>query len=142
MTKKIKVKKLEPGAGLMFNEQGDWIDIITPRQVHARKGFLCHVNLGIAIELPKGYEAIMAPRSSTFRKYGLLLGNSIGVIDHSFCGDDDEWQADFYATKDIDIAPGTRLLQFRIQKNQPAVKAVYVETLGNSNRGGFGSTGV
>ena len=93
------------------------------------------------MELPKGYEAHLLPRSSTFQNTGLLLTNSMGIIDNSFCGDNDYWGAKFYATKDGRVEKGQRLCQFRILENQPSLKFVEVVHLGNKDRGGYGSTG-
>lgn len=93
------------------------------------------------MELPKGYESIVAPRSSTFKKYGILMTNSIGVIDSTYCGDEDERCFPAYAIKDTEIPANTRIAQFRIQLNQPMINFIEVDTLGNNNRGGFGSTG-
>ncbi len=96
--------------------------------------------LGIAMELPKGYEAIVAPRSSTYKKYGIVQTNSIGVIDNSYCGDNDQWRMPVYFTQDVVIPKGSRIAQFRIQAKQPEINFITVESLGNTDRGGFGST--
>lgn len=120
---------------------GDWVDLRAAKDTHINKGELCNIPLGIAMELPKGYEAIVAPRSSTFKKYGILMANSIGIIDNTYCGDNDEWCFPAYATKDVEIPANTRIAQFRIQLNQPVINFIEVDTLGNNNRGGFGSTG-
>ena len=98
--------------------------------------------MGVAMQLPQGYEAILAPRSSTFKRYGLLQSNSIGIIDSTYNGDDDIWCMPVVATKDIYIPKGTRICQFRIQKEQPKIHFVSVPSLGNENRNGFGSSGV
>lgn len=129
------------GASLYFIPQGDWIDLENYEEVNAKAGDFQLIDLGIAMQLPQGYEAILAPRSSTFKKYGILQANSIGVIDNSYCGDDDWWMLAAYFTRDITISKGTRIAQFRIQKNQPKLKFIPVETLGNNSRSGFGSTG-
>jgi dUTP pyrophosphatase len=92
------------------------------------------------MELPEGYEAILAPRSST-HKYGILCANSIGIIDESYKGDNDEWHFPAYAVRDTYITKNTRIAQFRIIKHQPEITLVEVDTLGNENRGGIGSTG-
>ncbi|ADL40359.1 hypothetical protein phiCTP1_gp58 [Clostridium phage phiCTP1] len=106
-----------------------------------RFGELIVVKLGVAMKLPDGYEAHIAPRSSTFEKYGLLLTNSMGIIDNSYSGDDDEWLGKFYATRDGKITIGDRLLQFRLQKKMLNVTFTEVNKLEGPNRGGFGSTG-
>ena len=94
------------------------------------------------MELPEGYEALLAPRSSTYRKYHILQTNSVGVIDHSYCGDEDEWKFPAYATEMTVIHKNERICQFRIQKVQPEIEFEEVSALGHVSRGGFGSTGV
>ena len=105
-------------------------------------GEYIEIPLGISIQLPPGYEAIVAPRSSTFRNYGILLVNSIGVIDESYCGDDDEWRFPAYGTREAVIPKDARIAQFRIIEHQTGVDFVTVPTLGNKSRGGLGSTGI
>ncbi len=99
------------------------------------------IPLGVAMELPHGYEALVAPRSSTFKKYGLLLANSIGIIDETYKGDNDEWNFLAYAMQDTVIYKNERICQFRIIQHQPLIHLQEVETLGNPDRGGIGSTG-
>jgi dUTP pyrophosphatase len=106
-----------------------------------KAGEYAMIPLGVAMELPSGYEALVAPRSSTFRKYGVLLVNSIGIIDESYCGDGDEWNFLAFAVRDTIIPKNERICQFRIIEHQPAVAFDEVETLGNPDRGGIGSTG-
>lgn len=105
------------------------------------EGEFKYLSMGISMELPKGYEAIMAPRSSTFKRWGIIQTNSIGVIDNSYCGDNDIWMMPAYATRRVEIPAGTRLCQFRIQKKQPDLAFLSVDSLGNENRNGLGSTG-
>ena len=130
-----------------FEQHGDWIDLQTPYPITAEKGELVNVPLNFALQLPEGYEAILAPRSSTFPKYGLILGNSIGVIDNGYSGPEDYWQANFYATRDIGIPAGTRLLQFRLIPTTHhllgdiSFKENPEAFLNTKNRGGFGSSG-
>lgn len=122
--------------------KSDWIDLRNADEIDIKAGEWVQVSLGISVKLPKHYEAIVAPRSSTFKKYGLLLPHSIGIIDNSYNGNDDVWQAIFYATRDIHIDKYTRLLQFRIIQNMPRIKIIEVdEILNTKNRGGIGSTG-
>ena len=115
--------------------------VLTKKRDLIQKGEYGILPLGVAIELPKGYEAIVLPRSSTFKKYGLIMTNSAGVIDESYNGDADWWGFPFYATRDIVIEQNTRIAQFRIFEHQPPLLFVEVKKLGNPNRGGFGSTG-
>ena len=93
------------------------------------------------MELPEGYEALVAPRSSTFKNYGILLANSLGIIDESYKGDNDEWKFLAYATRDTHVEKNDRICQFRIIEHQPKIKLTKVESLGNADRGGIGSTG-
>ena len=108
------------------------------------------IRLGVAMKLPEGYEAIIAPRSSTFKNFGLLQTNSIGVVDETYCGDNDQWHfpcyclmpTSFHNGKPVTmIKKGDRICQFRIIKHQPHIDLVEVESLGNEDRGGIGSTG-
>ena len=120
---------------------GDWVDLRASCDIHLQRGELYNIPLGVAMQLPKGYEAIVAPRSSTFKKYGVLMVNGIGIIDNSYCGDNDEWSFPALATREIVIPKNTRIAQFRIQLNQPPLHFIEVECLNNPDRGGFGSTG-
>lgn len=122
--------------------QGDWIDLRAAKNYHLKKGEFALIDLGVSIKLPEGYEAHLAPRSSTFKRYGIIQTNSIGVIDCSYCGDNDIWMMPVYAVRDADISKDDRICQFRIFENQPRVDFVEVESLGEESRGGFGSTGV
>ena len=99
------------------------------------------IPLGIAMELPKGYEAHVVPRSSTFKTWGLLQVNSMGIIDCSYCGDNDQWFVPMYATRDTEIHINDRIAQFRIMENQPKIQFDEVAHLDHEDRGGFGSTG-
>ena len=138
---KIRVKKLadiEPPEAI---EQGDWIDLRAAETILIVKGEFKYIPLGVAIQLPEGYEAIVAPRSSLFKRRGIIMTNSIGIMDESYCGDNDEWKFPAYATRDTLIPKGERICQFRIVKHQPEIKFEMVDTLGNPDRGGYGSTG-
>ena len=135
--KNIKIKYFH---GVQEIEQiavGDWIDLRAAEDVELKAGEYKMFPLGVAMELPKGYEAIIAPRSSTFKKYGVILVNSIGIIDESYCGDNDEWQFLAYAMRDTKIPKNERVCQFRILEHQ----LERVDKLGNDDRGGIGSTG-
>ena len=98
------------------------------------------IDLGVSIKLPHDYEAILAPRSSTFKKYGLLLTNGIGVIDEKYCGEEDVWRMSVYATRDCHVPAGERIAQFRVQRNQGGIEVEEVAIMTGPNRGGFGST--
>lgn len=142
-TKEIKIKFKDPKVYEEFNhiEVGDWIDLRTIDVVTLKKGQFRKVDLGVAMELPAGYEALLVPRSSTFKNYGVLQANSMAVVDNSFKGDDDYWSFLVLATEDVTIPKGARICQFRIMKNQPQIDFKVVDKLGNENRGGMGSTG-
>lgn len=138
----IRVREIVPGCMPEAIEVGDWIDLKTSIDVDLKNGDYGFIPLGVAMELPEGYEAHVAPRSSTFNRWGLVMANSIGIIDNTYCGDDDEWMFPFICLEDVEIPAGTRIAQFRIVENQPPVKMIKVDILGNDNRGGIGSTGV
>lgn len=129
------IKKIE-----RFNV-GDWIDLRAAETIEMKAGEYRTIPLGVAMELPSGYEAWVVPRSSTFKKYGIIMANSIGVIDESYKGDNDEWNFLAYATRDTKIYKNERICQFRISYHQPLLHLVDVEILGNADRGGIGSTG-
>lgn len=122
-------------------ERGDWIDLYTNEDVSMKAGDFKYIDLGVAIALPEGLEAIMAPRSSTFKHWGLLQANSIGIFDNSFCGPEDIWKFPAYATRDVEIPKFTRLCQFRTLPNQLPVDFKEVDKLQNPSRGGWGSSG-
>lgn len=121
--------------------KSDWIDLRASETVELKAGEFKLIPLGVAMELPAGYEAHVVPRSSTFKNYGVLQVNSCGIIDGSYCGDDDMWRMPVYATRDTVIKKNDRICQFRIIENQPKIEFQQVESLQNANRGGFGSTG-
>ena len=121
-------------------EKGDWIDLRCAGTTFIKAGDYLVIPLGVSIKLPKGYTAIIAPRSSTFKKYGILMANSIGVVDESYCGNNDIWGFPAYATKDIQIPANERICQFTIIKKTNMTFNV-VDDLGTEDRGGFGSTG-
>ena len=122
--------------------KSDWIDLRASEEVELKAGEYKMIPLGVAMQLPQGYEAHLAPRSSTFKTWGILQTNSIGVVDGSYCGDNDMWRMPVYATTDTVIHVNDRVAQFRIVENQPKIVFEEVDTLGNKDRGGFGSTGV
>lgn len=142
MKKKIKIKYAhEKMPRVEKISVGDWIDLSTAHPYQLLKGEFKLLSLGVSIQLPKGYEAIVVPRSSTFGRYGIIMTNSLGVIDEAYCGDDDIWKFPAYALHDAEIPAGTRIAQFRIVKHQPSLQFTEVSTLNNANRGGIGSTG-
>lgn len=131
-----RIKRLE-----YIDGKSDWIDLRASETVELKAGEFKLIPLGVAMELPKGYEAHLVPRSSTFKNYGILQTNSCGIIDCSYCGDEDMWRMPVYATRDTVICENDRICQFRIMENQPKITFAEVESLNNESRGGFGSTG-
>ncbi len=122
--------------------KSDWIDLRAAESVNMKEGEFRLIPLGVAMELPKGYEAHVVPRSSTFKNFGIIQTNHQGVIDSSYCGDNDQWFMPAYALRDTHIEVNDRICQFRIVENQPKLVFDEVETLENENRGGIGSTGI
>jgi dUTP pyrophosphatase len=137
----IKIKYLKDIQKIERFNVGDWIDLRAAETVVMKAGEYRMIPLGVAMELPKGYEAIVAPRSSTFKKYGIILANSIGIIDEAYKGDNDEWNFLAYATRNTKIHKNERICQFRIIQHQPLIHLLEVDILGNEDRGGIGSTG-
>lgn len=138
----IKIKYLRDIQKIEKFNIGDWIDLRAAEDTHIAAGEFKMIPLGVAMELPEGYEALVVPRSSTFKKRGILLANSIGIIDESYKGDKDEWHFLAYAVKDTFVKKNERICQFRIIEHQPLICLKEVDFLGNANRGGIGSTGI
>jgi dUTPase len=140
---RIKIKyftdKIEKLA--YIDGKSDWIDLRAAESVDMKEGEFRLIPLGVAMELPKGYEAHVVPRSSTFKNFGIVQTNHQGVIDSSYCGDEDQWFMPAYALRDTHIEVNDRICQFRIVENQPKLVFDEVETLENESRGGIGSTG-
>lgn len=121
--------------------KSDWIDLRAAERVEFKKGDWKLISLGISMRLPDGYEAHIAPRSSTFKTWGLLQSNSVGVVDNSYSSSEDIYKVPMFATRDTVVEVNDRICQFRIIKNQPAIEFEEVESLDGPVRGGFGSTG-
>lgn len=121
--------------------KSDWIDLRAAKDLELKAGEFKLIPLGVAMELPRGYEAHVVPRSSTFKNFGIIQTNHMGVIDESYCGDQDQWFFPAYALRDTEIHVNDRICQFRIMEHQPAIVFEEVECLGNDDRGGHGSTG-
>lgn len=140
MTIKIKYhnKNLEKVTAI---ENGDWIDLRAAETVSMMAGDFKLISLGISMKLPESYEAHVVPRSSTFKKWGVLQTNGMGVIDNSYCGENDIWRFPALAMRDTVIKEGDRICQFRIVKKMDAVSFKTVEHMEDVDRGGFGSTG-
>lgn len=120
---------------------GDWIDLRSAEDVEMKSGEDRIISLGISMKLPEGYEAHVVPRSSTFKKWGILQANGIGIIDNSYSGNDDIWRFHAIAMRNTKIYKGDRICQFRIMEKQPELRFVEVDKLEGPSRGGFGSTG-
>ena len=120
---------------------GDWIDLRAAKDYTLYPGDFVLIDLGVSMKLPDGYEAHLAPRSSTFKKWGIIQTNAVGVIDNSFSGNNDVWCMPVYATRITTIHKNDRIAQFRIMPKMPPVDIVEVDSLDSSDRGGFGSTG-
>ena len=122
--------------------KSDWVDLRAADEVVLKAGEYRAIPLGVAMKLPKGYEAHVVPRSSTFKNFGVIQINHMGVIDESYCGDNDQWYFSAYALRDTVIHVNDRICQFRIMEHQPALEFEEVVRLEGEDRGGFGSTGV
>ena len=169
--KTIRIKYFDDAKKLEKISKGDWIDLYANKDMFIPEGTRAMIPLGVAMELPEGYEAHLAPRSSTFKTWGIIQTNHVGVIDHSFCGDNDQWHMPVYClmgkdvkeeieviTREIDtevfyeqhkvkvngtwVHKGDKIAQFRIMEVQPRIEFEEVDHLGNEDRGGFGSTGI
>lgn len=121
--------------------KSDWIDLRAAEDVELKAGEFKLISLGVSMELPKGYEAHIVPRSSTFKNFGVIQTNHQAVIDESYCGDNDIWRYPVYALRDAVIHKNDRICQFRIMKHQPTIYFEEVEYLEGEDRNGFGSTG-
>ena len=153
--KTIRIKYFDDAKKLEKISKGDWIDLYANKEMFIPEGERAMIPLGVAMELPEGYEAHLAPRSSTFKTWGIIQTNSVGVVDHSFMGDNDQWHMPVYCLmsksgmRDTDgrivrgtwIHKGDKIAQFRIMEIQPEIEFEEVEHLGNADRNGFGSTG-
>ena len=142
-TEKIKIKYFSDKIERLryIDGKSDWIDLRAAEDVVLKAGEFKLIPLGIAMKLPKGYEAHVVPRSSTFKNFGLIQTNHYGVIDESYCGANDQWVVPVYAMRDTEIHINDRICQFRIMEHQPVIKFEEVDHLGETDRGGFGSTG-
>ena len=144
MSETIQIRYLSDKVGRLqkIQDKSDWIDLRAAADVSLKAGESALIPLGVAMRLPEGYEAHIVPRSSTFKNFGILQTNHMGVIDNSYSGDGDEWKMPVLAVRDTLIRAGDRICQFRIMERQPAI--IFEETghLGGPDRGGFGSTGI
>ena len=131
-----KIEKLR-----YIDGKSDWIDLRCAEEISLKKGEFKLIPLGIGMKLPKGYEAHVVPRSSTFKNFGIIQTNHMGVIDYTYSGDNDQWFMPVYAVRDTEIHVNDRVCQFRVMENHPAIEFDEVDHLDETDRGGFGSTG-
>ncbi|MBD5550295.1 MAG: deoxyuridine 5'-triphosphate nucleotidohydrolase [Lachnospiraceae bacterium] len=131
-----KIEKLR-----YIDGKSDWIDLRAAEDVFLKAGEYRLISFGISMKIPEGYEAHVVPRSSTFKNYGILQSNSFGIIDCSYCGENDIWKMPVYAVRDTEIHVNDRIAQFRIMENQPQIMFEEVDHMEGEDRGGFGSTG-
>lgn len=151
----IRIKYFEGATKLKKIKKGNWIDVYSNKDVFIKVGERAMIPLGFALELPQGWEAHLAPRSSTFKTWGIIETNSVGVVDDTYIGDNDQWHMPVYCLQGKDkeifdgveeagtwIRQGDKIGQFRIMEVMPEIEFDEVETFGNADRGGFGTTGV
>ncbi|MBR2576125.1 MAG: dUTP diphosphatase [Firmicutes bacterium] len=139
----IKIKYFNPDLERLRPIEGksDWIDLRAAETVEMKAGEFRLIPLGVAMKLPEGYEAHVVPRSSTFKNYGLIMTNSVGIIDNTYCGPGDQWFMPVYAVRDTVVHFNDRICQFRIMENQPPLQFTESDLTEETDRGGFGSTG-
>ena len=140
---KIRVKYLSDKVEKLCYVDGksDWIDLRCAEDIEMKAGEFKLIPLGVAIALPKGFEAHIVPRSSTYKNFGIIQTNHMGVVDESYCGNGDQWYMPAYALRDTKIMAGDRICQFRIMEHQPTLVFEECDDLGSPDRGGIGSTG-
>ncbi len=143
MNKVVKIKYFNENLEKLqyIDGKSDWIDLRSAEDVDLKQGEFKLIPLGVAMEIPEGFEAHVVPRSSTFKNFGIIQANSMGIIDHSYCGDNDQWFMPVIAMRDTHISFNDRICQFRIMENQPHIDFEEKEYLDGQDRGGFGSTG-
>lgn len=139
---KIKIKYFDKNIEKITKiDNGDWIDLRAAEDMIFKKDDHKLIPLGVGMKLPNGYEAHIVPRSSTFKNYGIIQTNHMGIIDNSYSGNEDQWMFSAYATRDASIRKNERICQFRLVEKMPPIKLEEVENLDRVSRGGFGSTG-
>lgn len=136
---KYHVKELEKLR--YIDGKSDWIDLRVAENVSMKQGEYRLISMGISVEIPKGYEMLIVPRSSAYKNFGILQTNAMGVVDESFCGDNDIIHMPILAMRDTEIHINDRIGQFRLMLHQPEVHFIEVDHLDNEDRGGLGTTG-
>lgn len=137
----VKIKYHGDVKPLEMYENGDWIDLRAAEDVEMKAGDFKLISLGVSMKLPDGYEAHIVPRSSTYRHWGIIQANHMGVVDNSYCGNNDIWKFPALAIRDTTIYKNERICQFRIVKKQPEINFVETDWLDDDDRGGFGTSG-
>ena len=137
----IKIKYHTDIPPIVVNPNGDWVDLRAAEDITMRAGDFKLISLGVSMKLPEGYEAHIVPRSSTYKNWGIIQANHMGVIDNSYSGDNDIWRFPAIAIRDTHIYKNERICQFRIVKKQPELEFKVVDKLDDTDRGGFGSSG-
>lgn len=137
----VKIKYHTDIQPLDMYEKGDWIDLRAAEDVEMKAGEFRLISLGVSMKLPEGYEAHIVPRSSTYRHWGIIQTNHMGVIDNSYSGNNDIWKFPALAIRDTTIYKNERICQFRIVKKQPKFDFFKTDELDDDDRGGFGSSG-
>lgn len=137
----IKIKYFTDIQPIEKIEKGDFIDLRSAEDIDLDAGDFAIIKLGVGMKLPEGYEAHIVPRSSTYKKWGIIQTNSVGIVDNSYSGDNDQWMMPVLAMRDTHISKNDRICQFRIVAKQPDVEFTVVEKLDDESRGGFGTTG-
>lgn len=141
--KKIKIKYFDNEIDKIEKiSKGDLIDLRAAKDVEMKAGEFKLIPLGVGMKLPEGYKANVYPRSSTYKNFGIILANSVGQIDNSYSGDNDQWHFPAVALRDTVIHKNDRICQFEIQKIHPEIEFEEVEHLDTESRGGIGSTGI
>jgi len=143
LPKIIKIKYFDPDMPRIEKiDKGDWIDLRSAINVSLKAGEFKLIPLGVAMQLPSGFEAHIAPRGSSFKNFSITQTNSVGVVDETFCGDNDQWFMPVLANKDTEINKYDRICQFRVVEKMPALVFEEVDILNNNDRGSHGSTGI
>lgn len=137
----IKIKYHTDITPIEVNPKGDWVDLRAAEDVEMKAGEFRLISLGVSMKLPEGYEAHILPRSSTFKNWGIIQANHMGVVDNSYCGNNDIWMYPAIALRDTVIYKNYRICQFRVAEKQPALEFAEVCQLSDEDRGGFGSSG-
>lgn len=137
----IKIKYFRDIEPIQKFENGDWMDLRSGIDIDLKAGDQALIPLGVGMILPEGYEAHIVPRSSTLKKFGIIQGNHMGIVDNSYSGDEDEWMMSVIAFRDTHISKNDRICQFRVMKKQPNLVFEKVKHLNETSRGGFGTTG-